>query len=246
MAMASRCDAIVVIGSSNSSNTRALEKLAIEAGCPRVFRVNHADELPDDLHGTVGVTAGASAPEELVDEIVRSPRAAPWRRAREGHRRGRVLPAAAQHPRAAGGDRHGLGGDARWIGGPVGDDERSRVRRQRCAGCAARFLASGSCSPPPPPRSGLFLHVLAATVWVGGQFVLAGLVGTLRRQSPEAPRGRRLEPSPAWPGRRSACWLCHRHLEPDRASTSTNTTTCLPGHRVRQDHRRHRRRQCSC
>ncbi len=34
----------------------------------------------------------------------------------------------------------------------------------------------------------LFLHVLAATVWVGGQFVLAGLVGTLRRQSPEAPR----------------------------------------------------------
>jgi 4-hydroxy-3-methylbut-2-enyl diphosphate reductase len=71
MAMASRCDAIVVIGSSNSSNTRALEKLAIEAGCPRVFRVNNADELPDDLHGTVGVTAGASAPEELVDAIVR-------------------------------------------------------------------------------------------------------------------------------------------------------------------------------
>jgi 4-hydroxy-3-methylbut-2-enyl diphosphate reductase len=61
----------VVIGSSNSSNTRALEKLAIEAGCPRVFRVNNADELPDDLHGTVGVTAGASAPEELVDAIVR-------------------------------------------------------------------------------------------------------------------------------------------------------------------------------
>ena len=52
MAMAPRCDAIVVIGSANSSNTRALEKLAIEAGCPRVFRVNHADELPDDLHGT--------------------------------------------------------------------------------------------------------------------------------------------------------------------------------------------------
>jgi 4-hydroxy-3-methylbut-2-en-1-yl diphosphate reductase len=71
MAMASKCDAIVVIGSSNSSNTRALEKLAIEAGCPQVFRVNHAGELPDNLHGTVGVTAGASAPEELVDEILR-------------------------------------------------------------------------------------------------------------------------------------------------------------------------------
>jgi 4-hydroxy-3-methylbut-2-en-1-yl diphosphate reductase len=71
MAMASKCDAIVVIGSSNSSNTRALEKLAIEAGCPKVFRVNHAGELPDDLSGTVGVTAGASAPEEVVDEILR-------------------------------------------------------------------------------------------------------------------------------------------------------------------------------
>jgi 4-hydroxy-3-methylbut-2-en-1-yl diphosphate reductase len=70
MAMAPRCDAIVVIGSANSSNTRALEKLAREAGCPRVFRVNHADELPDDLQGVVGVTAGASAPEELVDAVI--------------------------------------------------------------------------------------------------------------------------------------------------------------------------------
>jgi 4-hydroxy-3-methylbut-2-enyl diphosphate reductase len=70
MAMAPRCDAIVVIGSSNSSNTRALEKLAVEAGCPKVFRVNSVEELPNDLDGTVGVTAGASAPEELVDEII--------------------------------------------------------------------------------------------------------------------------------------------------------------------------------
>ena len=58
------------IGSANSSNTRALEKLAREAGCQRVFRVNGADELPDDLAGIVGVTAGASAPEELVDEVL--------------------------------------------------------------------------------------------------------------------------------------------------------------------------------
>ncbi|HAN35568.1 MAG TPA: 4-hydroxy-3-methylbut-2-enyl diphosphate reductase [Acidimicrobiaceae bacterium] len=70
MAMAPRCDAIVVIGSANSSNTRALEKLAIEAGCARVFRVNGAEELPADLSGTVGVTAGASAPEELVEAII--------------------------------------------------------------------------------------------------------------------------------------------------------------------------------
>ncbi|MEO5725115.1 MAG: 4-hydroxy-3-methylbut-2-enyl diphosphate reductase [Ilumatobacteraceae bacterium] len=70
MAMASRCDAIIVIGSSNSSNTRALEKLAIGSGASRVLRLNHVDELPDDLHGVVGVTAGASAPEELVEAII--------------------------------------------------------------------------------------------------------------------------------------------------------------------------------
>jgi len=70
MAMAPRCDAIVVIGSANSSNTRALEKLAVEAGCPRVFRLNGAEELPGDLAGVVGVTAGASAPEELVEAII--------------------------------------------------------------------------------------------------------------------------------------------------------------------------------
>jgi 4-hydroxy-3-methylbut-2-enyl diphosphate reductase len=65
-----RCDAVVVIGSANSSNTRALEKLAIESGCARVHRVNGPDELPDDLSGVVGVTAGASAPEELVDAVI--------------------------------------------------------------------------------------------------------------------------------------------------------------------------------
>ena len=70
MAMAPRCDALVVIGSANSSNTRALEKLAVEAGCPRVFRINHVDELPADLHGVVGVTAGASAPEDLVQQVI--------------------------------------------------------------------------------------------------------------------------------------------------------------------------------
>jgi 4-hydroxy-3-methylbut-2-enyl diphosphate reductase len=70
LAMAERCDAIVVIGSSNSSNTRALEQLAREAGCARVYRVNVAEQVPDDLAGTVGVTAGASAPEELVDQLI--------------------------------------------------------------------------------------------------------------------------------------------------------------------------------
>ncbi|MDQ3350518.1 MAG: 4-hydroxy-3-methylbut-2-enyl diphosphate reductase [Actinomycetota bacterium] len=70
MELAQRCDAIVVIGSANSSNTRALEQLARDEGCARVCRVNSHEELPDDLAGTIGVTAGASAPEELVEAVI--------------------------------------------------------------------------------------------------------------------------------------------------------------------------------
>jgi 4-hydroxy-3-methylbut-2-enyl diphosphate reductase len=69
-ALAGKVDAVVVIGSENSSNTVALEKVAVAFGCPRVVRVNDASELPDDLSGTVGVTAGASAPEALVNAVV--------------------------------------------------------------------------------------------------------------------------------------------------------------------------------
>ncbi|MEM7287301.1 MAG: 4-hydroxy-3-methylbut-2-enyl diphosphate reductase [Actinomycetota bacterium] len=69
-AMAPRCDVVIVIGSANSSNTMALARLAAESGCPQVLRINSADELPDDLAGIVGVTAGASAPEDLVESVL--------------------------------------------------------------------------------------------------------------------------------------------------------------------------------
>jgi 4-hydroxy-3-methylbut-2-en-1-yl diphosphate reductase len=78
MEMAHRCDVVIVIGSENSSNTRALAKLAIEEGCTSVLRINSVDELPTDhdgaiaLHGVVGVTAGASAPEELVERVIQA------------------------------------------------------------------------------------------------------------------------------------------------------------------------------
>ncbi len=68
--LASRADAVVVIGSANSSNTVALTNVARAAGCERVLRVNGADEVPDDLSGVVALTAGASAPESLVDEVL--------------------------------------------------------------------------------------------------------------------------------------------------------------------------------
>ena len=69
-AIAGRADVVVVIGSANSSNTVALAKVAANSGCPRVVRVNEAAELPDDLSGVVGVTAGASAPDRLVTEVI--------------------------------------------------------------------------------------------------------------------------------------------------------------------------------
>jgi 4-hydroxy-3-methylbut-2-enyl diphosphate reductase len=60
--IALKCDTVLVIGSPNSSNTVALQKL--------VLRINSAAELPGDLAGVVGVTAGASAPESLVNEVI--------------------------------------------------------------------------------------------------------------------------------------------------------------------------------
>ena len=80
------------------------------SGCPRVVRVNDAAELPDDLSGTVGVTAGASAPEALVEEVVAA--LAPRDGVTEvtGHRRRGVLPAPARAAGAPAGRRehHGL------------------------------------------------------------------------------------------------------------------------------------------
>jgi 4-hydroxy-3-methylbut-2-enyl diphosphate reductase len=68
--VATGADAVIVIGSANSSNTVALTKVAEATGCPRVLRINGTYELPDDLSGTVAVTAGASAPESLVNDVL--------------------------------------------------------------------------------------------------------------------------------------------------------------------------------
>jgi 4-hydroxy-3-methylbut-2-enyl diphosphate reductase len=71
--IAHRADAVVVIGSANSSNTLALAKVARDAGCATVLRIDGPDELELEALGTariVGVTAGASAPEEVVDAVI--------------------------------------------------------------------------------------------------------------------------------------------------------------------------------
>ena len=63
------CDAVVVVGSASSANTNALVDLARRAG-RRAHRVDGVADLPDDLEGTVAVTAGASAPEVTVAGVV--------------------------------------------------------------------------------------------------------------------------------------------------------------------------------
>jgi 4-hydroxy-3-methylbut-2-enyl diphosphate reductase len=67
--VAGSCDAVVVLGSETSANTRALVDVA-RARCSTVLRVDDADELPPITMGRVGVTAGASAPEEAVRRVV--------------------------------------------------------------------------------------------------------------------------------------------------------------------------------
>jgi 4-hydroxy-3-methylbut-2-en-1-yl diphosphate reductase len=72
-AIAKRCDAILVVGAPNSSNSKRLVEVAQRAGCPNAMLVQKAAEIPwDELRGikTLGLTAGASAPEVLVEEIV--------------------------------------------------------------------------------------------------------------------------------------------------------------------------------
>jgi 4-hydroxy-3-methylbut-2-enyl diphosphate reductase len=71
-ALAEDCDLILVVGSTNSSNSRRLVEVAQRAGCSAML-VEDASEIPPErLIGVkrVGVTAGASAPESLVEGVV--------------------------------------------------------------------------------------------------------------------------------------------------------------------------------
>jgi 4-hydroxy-3-methylbut-2-enyl diphosphate reductase len=70
--MAPRCDVVIVVGSPNSSNSNRLREVAENLG-RRAYLVDSADEIKEEwLAGakTIGVTAGASAPEVLVQEVI--------------------------------------------------------------------------------------------------------------------------------------------------------------------------------
>ena len=72
-AMAPECDLVIVVGSSNSSNSVRLVEVALGAGAKAAYLVDYAEDIdPDWLEGvvTVGVTSGASVPEILVRGVL--------------------------------------------------------------------------------------------------------------------------------------------------------------------------------
>jgi len=72
-AIAPRCDALIVVGAPNSSNSLRLVEVAERAGCRKALLVQQAADIPWAAFegiAVLGVTAGASAPERLVTEIV--------------------------------------------------------------------------------------------------------------------------------------------------------------------------------
>jgi 4-hydroxy-3-methylbut-2-enyl diphosphate reductase len=71
--VAPQVDAIIVVGSDNSSNSRRLKEVAERAGCPHAVLVNSAAAIDWTRFGAIsvlGITAGASAPELLVEEVI--------------------------------------------------------------------------------------------------------------------------------------------------------------------------------
>ncbi len=70
--LAQRCDVVIVVGSPNSSNSNRLREVAEQEGVP-AYMIDNAGELQAEwVHGKscVGITAGASAPEVLVQAVV--------------------------------------------------------------------------------------------------------------------------------------------------------------------------------
>ena len=70
--LARECDLVLVIGSTNSSNSNRLVEVAREHGATWRLIDNHTQVTEEWLEGveTVGITSGASAPEELVERLV--------------------------------------------------------------------------------------------------------------------------------------------------------------------------------
>ena len=76
--VAERADAVLVVGAPNSSNSMRLVEVVQRAGCPNAWLIETAEQIDWswlDGVGTLGLTAGASAPEVLVQGVVEACRA---------------------------------------------------------------------------------------------------------------------------------------------------------------------------
>ena len=72
-AIASKVDALLVVGAPNSSNSKRLVEVGAKAGCKYAQLVQRADDIDWNALGdmqNIGITAGASAPEVLVNEVI--------------------------------------------------------------------------------------------------------------------------------------------------------------------------------
>ena len=201
--------------------------------------------LPKRLPMAVALELALTGDPIDADAGLRARPGQPGRARRRVARRGAGVGRAHRRQRAAGRallqERHEAGGR-----GPRGRGLEASTPRPW-----------GSCSPrptpwrgrSPSPRSGapigrassgggrvlapaldtlrLTLHVLAAAVWVGGQIVMAGLVGPARRLGGRHPR-RWPGPSPAWPGRPTPSWWSRAS---GTSPPSTGPTRAPPGRR---------------
>ena len=191
-AVAGRIEALLVIGAPNSSNSQRLVEVGRAAGCGYVQLVQRAADIDwRALTGVraVGITAGVSAPEVLVDEVVAAFRARhavtvkPWRRRRNASSSRFPGSSANLHDRAWRYLRSVRAHQAS-IRAPdvLSPDERSSECRKRSRhrsrpagrrpGTAWRGAAAGGGSAVRRPRAHVVRGVPRIALWLG----LAGLI----------------------------------------------------------------------
>ena len=173
--MAGECDLVLVIGSRNSSNSNRLVEVARDHGADSYLIDNETQVQEEWLEGkrVVGISSGASAPEELVQSLVEffRERGTDRRRRVRGRSGGRALHAAQGDPQGPGGPaathrRLALrrAADTRRTAGERPRACRATRRRLPCSGCARRprpsrgrgparasHRARTSHRPAPPP-----------------------------------------------------------------------------------------------
>ncbi|MDD6763738.1 MAG: 30S ribosomal protein S1, partial [Clostridiales bacterium] len=70
-ALAAESDCMIIVGGRKSSNTRKLFEIS-ERLCPQTYHVETADELPHKQYNKIGITAGASTPARIIQEVVKA------------------------------------------------------------------------------------------------------------------------------------------------------------------------------